>query len=441
MNASDTIFAPASGTGKAGIAIIRVSGVKSRKVLELICGIFNPEAKKVQFSTFKNPLTGEIIDKGITVYFAAPASYTGEDVAELQIHGGRAVIAALLKALCVIEGLRPAEAGEFSRRAVMNGKMDLTAAEGVADLINADTEEQRKQALRQLSGELGSLYESWRHGLIKILASLEAYIDFPEEDIPPESIDSAKSAIKSLSEEISSHLNDNHRGERLRDGFSIAIIGAPNAGKSSILNRLVKRDVAIVSQTAGTTRDIIEAYIDISGYPVIFADTAGLREAKEEIEAEGIKRALAKAENADLVLAVFSGDKYPFLDNETIELVKDKNHILVLNKSDVVQEKISPDLLPVSALTGEGIDNLSAKISLIVEERLSLRESPALTSIRHRQALNDCLLSLKRSINAPQLDLMAEDIRIAARSLGSITGHINVEEILDMVFKDFCIGK
>ena len=440
MNASDTICAPASGVGKAGIAVIRVSGTKVLEALEVICGIKNPKARQVRFAEIKNPLTKEVIDKGIVIYFAGPESYTGEDVAELQIHGGRAVLKEVLEALSSVKGLRTAEAGEFSRRAVMNGKMDLTSAEGVADLINADTKAQRKQALRQLSGELGNLYEDWRHKLVKVLASIEAFIDFPEEDIPPESINTAKQAVTSLIEEINRHLDDNRRGEILKSGFNIAIIGTPNAGKSSLLNRLVKRDVAIVSKTAGTTRDVIEAYVDIDGYPVIFADTAGLREATEEIEAEGIKRALAKAENSDLILAVFDGEKYPEMDKETQELAKDKG-LYIVNKSDILKAPVSDDLFPISALTGEGIDKLWAKISSIVTEKLSLQESPALTSVRHRESLNDAVSFLQRSMNAPQLDLQAEDIRMAARSLGSITGFIGVEEILDMVFKDFCIGK
>ena len=440
MDFSDTIFACSSGFGKAGIAIIRVSGSKSLEVLDIVSGIKNPKARQVRFAEIRNSVSKEVIDKGIVIYFSGPESYTGEDVVEFQVHGGRSVLNEVLESLSLIEGLRVAEAGEFSRRAVLNGKMDLTSAEGVIDLINADTKEQRRQAYRQLSGSLCKLYEDWRSRIVKILAYIEAYIDFPEEDIPASEILRLDNDVKLLIKEQQEHLEDNHRGEVLKNGFKIAIIGVPNAGKSSLLNRLVKRDVAIVSKKAGTTRDVIEAYLDIGGYPVIFSDTAGLRSSEDEIEAEGIKRALLRAQDSDLILGIFDGEEYPFLDSQTLSLLR-PGDLSIVNKSDLIRCKIKDDVLAVSALTGFGIDLLLERISLIVSERLSLRDSPALTSLRHREAISKSISYLQRSLDAQQLDLRAEDIRMAARHIGSITGTIGVEEVLDVIFKDFCIGK
>lgn len=440
MDFSDTIFACSSGFGKAGIAIIRVSGSKSLEVLDIVSGIKNPKARQVRFAEIRHSVSKEVIDKGIVIYFSGPESYTGEDVVEFQVHGGRSVLNEVLESLSLIEGLRVAEAGEFSRRAVLNGKMDLTSAEGVIDLINADTKEQRRQAYRQLSGSLCKLYEDWRSRIVKILAYIEAYIDFPEEDIPASEILRLDNDVKLLIKEQQEHLEDNHRGEVLKNGFKIAIIGVPNAGKSSLLNRLVKRDVAIVSKKAGTTRDVIEAYLDIGGYPVIFSDTAGLRSSEDEIEAEGIKRALLRAQDSDLILGIFDGEQYPFLDSQTLSLLR-PGDLSIVNKSDLIKRKIKDDVLAVSALTGFGIDLLLERISLIVSERLSLRDSPALTSLRHREAISKSISYLQRSLDAQQLDLRAEDIRMAARHIGSITGTIGVEEVLDVIFKDFCIGK
>lgn len=440
MDFSDTIFACSSGFGKAGIAIIRVSGSKSLEVLDIVSGIKNPKARQVRFAEIRHSVSKEVIDKGIVIYFSGPESYTGEDVVEFQVHGGRSVLNEVLESLSLIEGLRVAEAGEFSRRSVLNGKMDLTSAEGVIDLINADTKEQRRQAYRQLSGSLCKLYEDWRSRIVKILAYIEAYIDFPEEDIPASEILRLDNDVKLLIKEQQEHLEDNHRGEVLKNGFKIAIIGVPNAGKSSLLNRLVKRDVAIVSKKAGTTRDVIEAYLDIGGYPVIFSDTAGLRSSEDEIEAEGIKRALLRAQDSDLILGIFDGEEYPFLDSQTLSLLR-AGDLSIVNKSDLIRCKIKDDVLAVSALTGFGIDLLLERISLIVSERLSLRDSPALTSLRHREAISKSISYLQRSLDAQQLDLRAEDIRMAARHIGSITGTIGVEEVLDVIFKDFCIGK
>jgi len=444
MSADDTIFALSTGFVKSGIGVIRISGKSVKLALSLICDYENPTPNYAKACAVKDFKTGEIIDKGLVLYFKEPKSYTGEDVAELHLHGSRAVISNILEILNNIEGLRPAERGEFTKRAVINGKMDLTSAEGINDLINAETNEQRKQALRQMSGELADLYENWQNRLKKLLAHLEAYIDFPEEDIPKDTEIASTNEINAVLNEIKEHLADNHKGEILRQGYSIAIIGAPNAGKSSLLNKLVKRDAAIVSSMAGTTRDIIEVFLDLDGFPVILADTAGLREAKDMIEKEGIKRALKRAAAANLKLAVFDGAKYPEMDKETLSLC-DKNTLKIINKADLIgnhnvitKEK---DFILTNSLTGKGLDAVLDAIKKRVSDELSLKENPALTQIRHREALTECAAALSRSLTAPQTDLKAEDLRLASRAIGKITGQITVDEVLDIVFKEFCIGK
>lgn len=434
----ETIFAPATAAGKAGVAVIRISGPEAGKVCTRLCGMDKlPTPRKAIFTPIK-AADGAVIDNGLLLWFPNPASFTGEDVIELQVHGGRAVIFSILAELSKIEGFRPADRGEFTRRAVENCKMDLTAAEGLADLIEAETEQQRKQALRQMNGALATLYERWSHDLKHVLAWMEAYIDFPEEEVPASVSDDVRTKIKGIESEIGKHLDDGHRGERLRDGFRITIIGAPNAGKSSLMNRLAQRDVAIVSSIAGTTRDVIEVRLDINGYPVVIADTAGLRDTNEEIEAEGIRRAYARAEEADLVLAVIdASDETSEIDKARVSAEKT---VTVINKIDRVQNSPLGDIR-LSAKTGEGIDNLLQKIQGIVENVMSLREEPSLTRLRHRQALEECREYLAASLQAPALELMAEDLRMATRSLGKITGQVEVEELLDIIFKDFCIGK
>ena len=444
MSTDDTIFALSTGFVKSGIGVIRISGKSVKLALSLVCDYENPIPNYAKPCSVKDFKTGEIIDKGLILYFKAPKSYTGEDVAELHLHGSRAVISNVLEILNNIEGLRPAERGEFTKRAVINGKLDLTSAEGINDLINAETNEQRKQALRQMSGELADLYENWQNRLKKLLAHLEAYIDFPEEDIPNDLENASTNEINAVLSEIKNHLADNHKGEILRQGYSIAIIGAPNAGKSSLLNKIVKRDAAIVSSMAGTTRDIIEVFLDLDGFPVIIADTAGLREAKDIIEEEGIKRALKRAASANLKLAVFDGAKYPELDKETLSLC-DKNTLKIINKSDLVGNHNvitgEKNFVLTNSLTGKGLNAVLDFIKKRVSDELSLKENPALTQIRHREALTECTEALSRSLTAPQTDLKAEDLRLAARALGKITGQISVDEVLDIVFKDFCIGK
>ena len=434
---SSTIFAPATALGKAGVSIVRVSGVKALEAVHLMTPIKEPVPRKAVLSVV-HTLDGMQIDEALVIYFPMPNSFTGENVVEFQTHGGRAVTAILLSELAKIDGFRPAERGEFTRRAVENGKMDLTAAEGLADLVDAETEQQRRQALRQMNGALAQVYERWHMELMHVLAWMEAYIDFPEEEIPESVSAEVRGKITSLKEEMEKHLNDGRQGERLRDGFQIAIIGAPNAGKSSLMNRLAQRDVAIVSSTAGTTRDVIEVRLDINGYPVIVADTAGLRDTAEEIEAEGVRRAKARAEEADLVLWLTDANVKKD-DTETRGLDPEKI-IPIMNKSDQIPVRDDGNLW-ISAKTGRGLDVLLKKIGKYVEDKLSIREEPSLTRLRHRKALEECVETLNSSLNASEIELMTEDLRMAMRALGKITGQVQVEELLDVIFKDFCIGK
>lgn len=432
---TDTIFAPATASGKAGIAVIRVSGDKAGLVARKI-------TKSDALFPRKAVLTpvyadgGEQLDEAIVIWFPHPHSFTGEDVVEFQTHGGRAVTAALLKALAQIDGCRMAERGEFTRRAVENGKMDLTAAEGLADLIDAETDAQRKQALRQMNGALADVYEGWRKEMTGILAWLEAYIDFPEEELPDTVTASVRGKMVALKDKITAHLSDK-RGERLRDGYKIAIVGAPNAGKSSLMNKLARKEAAIVSSTAGTTRDVIEVRMDINGYPVTIADTAGLHETAEEIEAEGIKRALKAAQDADLIIHVVDG--FAPQTNELTHFEPEKT-LLVVNKIDKMTAA-PQDCVSVSAKTGDGIDALLDRLGKTVEDAMSVREEPSFTRLRHRQALTECRDALERALSAPETELAAEDVRMASRALGKITGQVGVEELLDVIFKDFCIGK
>lgn len=432
----DTIYALASGLGTAGVAVIRVSGPKAKETLKRLTSIKKVEAGKVYFSALKDGK--KVLDRSLVLYFKAPHSFTGEDVVEYQVHGGRGVISSVMQALSKIDGLRPAERGEYSRRAVINGKMDLTEAEGLLDLIHAETEEQRKQALAQMDGNLSALYEGWRKKLVHHLAYAEAFIDFPEEEIPPEKEREIDDDIRKLIKEIAKHLDDDRRGERLRDGYQIAIVGAPNVGKSSLINALTKREVAIVSQVAGTTRDIVEAHLDVAGFPVILADTAGLRDSKEEVEAEGIRRAVKKAEKADLILFVQDAKRYPKTEKLPKELLK-KHIITIWNKTDLCKVKENKTDFFISAKTGKGVSKLWDEIKQILMD--SFTGGTAITRERYRVALTECVAHLKDALQVQELELKTEDLRLAARALGRITGRIEVDELLDVIFKDFCIGK
>jgi tRNA modification GTPase len=386
----------------------------------------------------RDPESGEDIDDAIALWFPAPASVTGEDVAEFQVHGSRAVLIALMAALSGM-GLRLAEPGEFTRRAFFNGKLDLVQAEAIADLTAAETEAQRRQALRQLDGHLGALYCGWSTRLLRLLAHLEAVIDFPDEDLPPEIEAEIAAETATLAAEIGDHLADNRRGERLRDGIAIAIVGPPNAGKSSLLNKLAQREAAITSPIAGTTRDVIEVAIDLGGYPVVLADTAGLRESADIIEQEGLRRALARAEAAVLRLFVFDASRPQ--DTSAAAAWPGSDTILVANKIDLGADRAAlSGAFAVSALTGDGIGELVTDLARRVAAAYD-PTTPLLTRARHREALEHAHDALRRSIAAPLAELRAEDLRLAWRSLGRITGQVDAEDLLDVIFADFCIGK
>ena len=385
-------------------------------------------------------MNGDTLDDGFVLWFPAPKSFTGEDVAELHLHGSRAALAAVIQALSRL-GLRLAEPGEFTRRAFLNDKLDLLQAEAVADLVAAETDAQRRQALRQLDGELGGFYRGWSDRLTRLLAHLEAAIDFPDEELPPEIETRILDETMELVAEIEPHLSDGHRGERLRDGIMVAIVGPPNAGKSSLLNRIARREAAITSPIAGTTRDIIEVAIDLQGYPVVLADTAGLRESGDVIEQEGLRRALQRAEEAEIRLFVFDAAHPAEARGATAWPGPDT--LLIANKIDLVEAENTdlPNLaFPISALTGEGIDRLLTALGECVAQNYRI-EAPVLTRARHRQALEEAVSSLRRSLSATLPELRAEDLRLALRSLGRITGSVDVEDLLDIIFRDFCIGK
>lgn len=438
-------MALASAAGRAGVAVLRLSGAGARDAL-LKIGVPSslPEPRRAVLRDIVDFRSHEVIDHALVLFFPAPHSFTGEDVVELHLHGGRAILHATLDLLCALPCVRPAEPGEFSRRAFENGKMDLTEAEGIADLVDAETSAQRRQALRQMDGELGRLYFGWAERLTHNLAYIEAEIDFADEDVPQDLAAGRREDVAALSREIAEHLNDGHRGERIREGFTVALLGAPNAGKSSLLNALARREAAIVSPIAGTTRDIIEVQLDLGGYPVTLADTAGLRETVDAIESEGVRRALARAEQADLKILVFDGSIATPLDAATQALI-DESSLLVINKSDVMPEAASPENhhtpLLVSAQTGEGLDLLTQRLVQEIEKRFVGAGQPALTRVRHRVALEESVEHLRRALAAPEVELCAEDLRLAIRALGHITGTVDVEDLLDIIFSSFCIGK
>ena len=399
-----------------------------------------PPPRAARHVRFRDPESSEELDDGVALWFPAPHSVTGEDVAEFHLHGSRAVLAAVVAGLSR-RGLRLAEPGEFTRRAFLNDKLDLTQAEAVADLAAAETEAQRRQALRQLDGHLGGVYRGWGERLLRLVAHLEAAIDFPDEDLPPEIEAEVAAGIRAMAEEIAAHLADGHRGERLRDGIAVAILGPPNAGKSSILNQLARREAAITSPIAGTTRDVIEVAIDLAGYPVMLADTAGLRDSADLIEQEGLRRALKRAEEAELRLFVFDATRPE--DAQGAAAWPGPDTLLVANKIDLASGRDAPPLaraLPVSALTGEGLPKLIAALSSRVAHIYN-GTAPVLTRARHRQALETALEGLRRSLAADLPELRAEDLRLAWRSLGRITGRVDVEDLLDVIFRDFCLGK
>jgi len=510
--ARDTIFALSSGRPPAAIAVIRVAGPRARAALEAL-GVKVPEPRRVGLARFRDPASGEIIDEGLVLFFEGAKSEIGEDTAELQPHGGRAIIAAMLAALGRIEGLRPAEAGEFTRRAFENGKMDLTAVEGLADLVMAETEGQRRQAYRQMRGALGKQADAWRERLIQALALVEARIDFSDEgDVPEDLLAPALAIAGALEAEIAGALADGQRGERLRDGLVVAIAGPPNAGKSTLLNRIARREAAIVSPYAGTTRDVIEVHLDLGGMPVTLLDTAGIRDTDNPVEMEGVRRARQRAAAADLVLWVVDASAPDALPGEAetwlrrplahspdagaaqaagiamqaadIKSESVARSWLVVNKCDLNQEVTkslraggpedrseakgrfnetitsmvnkqltsknesvthnSEPVFSISALSGDGVPPLLGALERFAADALAGADAALVTRARHRRALEETLAALRRAVTRPvaeREDLLAEELHGAARALGRLTGRVDVEDILDVIFRDFCIGK
>ena len=427
------------------ISIIRLSGPRAADALIALTGRDTlPEPRRMVLRALRDPSSGEAIDRGLVVRFEAPNSETGEPMVELHLHGGRAVVGAAFDAIARLGFCRLAEPGEFTRRAFEHGKLDLTEAEGIADLVAAETAAQRRQALQQMEGALHRLYESWRSAGLRALAHLEAAIDFPDEDLPGGLADEVRTAIAALQKEISAHLED-RRGERLREGLSIAIIGPPNAGKSSLLNLLARRDAAIVSETAGTTRDVIEVHLDLGGWPVVLADTAGLRASADAIEQEGVRRAKARAAAADLRLLVLdaSGDWRTERDT-LIPATENWNpafDIVVANKSDLATAE-DADVVALSANSGNGLPVLLTRLERSAGELMQEGAGVVpLTRARHREALVECQAALGRALLAPEVALAAEDLRLAVRAIGRITGTVRIDELLDVIFRDFCIGK
>src|SRR5262252_1760613 len=456
LKATDTIFALSSGRPPAAIAVVRVSGPAAGAALQALIGKI-PPPRHAALARLHDPASGEMIDEGLALWFPAPRSETGEDTAELQLHGGRAVIAAVLAALARVPGCRPAEAGEFTRRAFENGRLDLTRVEGLADLIGADTEAQRRQALRQMRGALGDRAEAWRAKLIEALALVEARIDFPDEaDLPEDLVSPALARARELRDEITQTLADQRRGERLREGLVVAIAGPPNAGKSSLLNRIARRDAAIVSPFAGTTRDVIEVHLDLDGCPVTLLDTAGIRDSTDPVEQEGVRRARERAAAADLVLWIMDSSTGGEIPGDLLAQEFPNNaKWIVWNKIDLVSllrikslksivHKLDYPSYFISALTESGFDEFLKALSEQAQEFLGSSEPALVTRARHRYALENAVGALDRALNEQvpiREDVVAEELRLAGRALGRLTGRVDVEDVLDVIFRDFCIGK
>jgi tRNA modification GTPase len=442
-----SIYALSTGPGVSGIAIVRISGKESGKVIKLLSNGELPPPRTAVLRKVNKINTSELIDEGIILWFPAPESYTGEDMAEFHIHGSKAVIEALHSSISKVENCRLAEPGEFTKLAFQNGKINLLKAESIADLISAETEIQRQQAIKIMNGKSADKFNELREKLLKILSHVEAKIDFPDEDLPKDILKNIKKISSEVILNIKKILDDQKIGERIREGFKIAIIGPTNAGKSSLLNHLSNRDAAIVSEIAGTTRDVIETHLNIDGYPVVVSDTAGIRDSKDEIEKKGIKLALKKAEDADLKLIV--------IDVKSIDLkgvlkeLMDKNAILVINKSDLLKKDLSSEIknfehVLISVKNNLNLEDLIFKIKNKLKNKFIISEDILITRERHRQHLKQCLNYLKNfeeKNEAEDFDKAAEDLRLATRHLGMIVGKVDVEEILGSIFNDFCIGK
>ncbi len=442
-----TIFALSSGPGISGVAVIRLSGKETSKAIKLLTGKELPKPRVATLRKINKINTSELIDEGLILWFPGPESYTGEDMAEIQVHGSKAVVDALHSSLSDIDNCRLAEPGEFTKLAFQNGKINLLKAESIADLISSETEIQRQQAIKIMNGKSSDQFNFLREKLLKILSHVEAKIDFPDEDLPNNILEEIKNSSDEVIKKIQKILNDQKVGERIREGFKIAILGPTNAGKSSLMNHLSNRDVAIVSEIAGTTRDVIETHLNIDGYPVIISDTAGIREAKDEIEKKGIKLSLNRAEKADLKLVVIDAKNPHFTD--VLKDLLNENAILVINKSDLLEKDIDPEIkktnhVLISIKENENIDELILKIKNNLKNKFITSDDILITRERHRQHLQQCLDYLNNFNQKKEIedfDKAAEDLRLATRHLGMIVGKVDVEEILGSIFNDFCIGK
>ena len=442
-----TIYALSSGPGISGVSIIRISGPKTKDVISKLTGKKLPKPRVASLRKFNKINQNELIDEGILIWFPGPQSYTGEDMAEFQVHGSRAVIEAIHSSLSKIKDCRLAEPGEFTKIAFQNGKINLLKAESISDLISSETEIQRQQAVRIMSGKSSNKFNSIRERVLKILANVEAKIDFPEDDLPEDLLNNIHSEIITIRREIEKILDDQKVGERIREGFKIAIVGPTNVGKSSLLNYLSNRDVAIVSEIAGTTRDVIEVHLNLDGYPVVISDTAGIRESNDEIEKRGINLALKRAENADLILIVIEPQNVDFKD--FFKDIPQKNMILVINKMDLGLAKISNEIekyisIQISIKEKKNLDKLLEMIKENLKNKFMSSEDIFITRQRHRDNLEQCIVYLKRfekNKSLEDFDKAAEDLRLATRYLGMIVGKVDVEEILGSIFNDFCIGK
>ena len=442
-----TIYALSTGPGISGIGVIRISGENTKKIINVLTGKDIPEPRVATLRKINKINTSELIDEGIIIWFPGPESYTGEDMAEIQVHGSKAVIDAIHSSISFIENCRLAEPGEFTKLAFQNGKINLLKAESIADLISSETEIQRQQAIKIMNGKSADQFNFLREKLLKILSHVEAKIDFPDEDLPNDILEEIKKSSDDVLKNIEKILNDQKVGERIREGFKIAILGPTNAGKSSLLNHLSNRDVAIVSEIAGTTRDVIETHLNIDGYPVIVSDTAGIRDSKNEIERKGIKLSLNRAEEADLKLVVVDAKNLDFTD--VLKGLLDQNAILVINKSDLLKGDIDPEIkklnhVLISIKENLNIDELILKIKNNLKNKFITSDDILITRERHRQHLEQCLEYLKsfnKKNEVEDFDKAAEDLRLATRHLGMIVGKVDVEEILGSIFNDFCIGK
>ena len=442
-----TIYALSSGPGVSGVAVIRVSGKNTEEVIKKLTGAKLPVPRVATLKKFNKNGGKEQIDEGVIIWFPGPNSYTGEDLAEFHVHGSRAVVSAMHSAISKVKNCRLAEPGEFTKRAFQNGRINLLKAESVADLISSETEIQRRQALKIMSGKSSDKFDFWRKELLKILSHVEAKIDFPDEDLPKNVIKEIQKKSNRILNEIKKTLNDQKVGERIREGFKIAIVGPPNSGKSSLLNYLSKRDVAIVSEIAGTTRDVIETHLNLDGYPVIASDTAGIRSAKNEIERKGIKIALKRAEDADLRVIIVSSKNADLTG--VLRKLLTKNAILVINKSDLLKGKLNTKFkkyehVLISIKKDSNLNKLISKIKSKLKNKFTTTEDILITRERHRQNLINCVNHLEKfekKKSAQEFDKAAEDLRLATRHLGMIVGKVDVEELLGSIFNDFCIGK